>query len=109
MSDRTERINDLTERLADVFLTEADPDNWSGAGVHPTEMDPQTRGARNWDAKNANQVGALLMRTLELRERFAGLPGFKPTGEDDRADANIAKYEREAKRLLDTVSQRRGS
>ena len=29
--DQIARIQDLQERLAEVFLVEADPDNWNGA------------------------------------------------------------------------------
>jgi len=107
--DQQDRVDNLAERLADVFMTEADPDNWTGADQPAAKMTPEIRGARNWDVKNANQVGALLMRTIELRDRISG-GSANPYqgGEDDRAESNIAKYEKEAKRLLESVGARRG-
>lgn len=34
--DQLKSLADLAEKLADVFITEADPENWSGAGKLPT-------------------------------------------------------------------------
>lgn len=108
-SDQLTRIDALTEEIADVFLTESDPKNWNGAGVPAAKMTEKVRGSRNWDVKNANQVGALLMRTLELRERMRGWSADQhKSPADDRADADIARYEAEAKKLLDTMGARRG-
>ncbi len=103
--EQQERINTLAEKVMDVFITEADPENWTGADVAAAEMTPAIRGARNWDMKNANQAGALAMRVLELRDRVAGIVG--QTGEeDDRAEADISKYEKQARTLLDAVGKR---
>ncbi len=102
--DQIEAMDDLAEALADVFASEADPKNWSGAGQAATEMDTATRGARNWDMKNANQSGALLMRVLDLRERLRGVrsenPGDTP---DDRAEHDIAKFEKVARKALERI------
>lgn len=105
--DQAAALDDLSESLMDVFLTEADPGNWTGAGTPANQMTPEVRGARNWDAKNANQVGALMMRALELRDRLKGLA---PSGQqpDDRADSDIAKFEKQARTLLDRVAAKHG-
>lgn len=97
--DQLTQLTDLAESIMDVFVSEADPRNWNGSGMTATEMDPHTRGARNWDVKNANQVGALLSRTLDLKERLQGLGGHTPPGEDD-ADDQIQKAEKLARETL---------
>lgn len=109
--DQEDQIEELSEKLADVFLTEANPDNWTGAGVPATQLDPATRGARNWDMKNANQAGALLLRSLDIRERMKELNEGRTRdweGGDDAAEADIAKFEKQARSLLAEVGQRRG-
>lgn len=102
--DQLEQLNDLGDQLMDVFVSEADPRNWNGAGMAATEMDPQTRGARNWDVKNANQVGALLARTLDLKERLQGLRGGPAMPEDD-ADREIARAEKLARDTLTRIGK----
>lgn len=104
--DQQTRVDELAEKVMDVFITEADPENWTGAGETSTEMTPAVRGARNWDIKNANQAGALMMRLLEIKDRLAGL--LPPSeGSDDRAEADISKYEKQAKKLLESVGRGR--
>ena len=106
--DQVQKIDELAERMVDVFTVEADPANWTGADVPATEMTPEVRGARNWDMKNANQAGALTMRLLDLRDRLRGVAApHNPIGDDD-AEAAISKYEKQAKKLLETVGARRG-
>lgn len=105
MSDDTKlpRLQALCDDLLEVFLVEADPTRWTGAGVDPTEMDPKIRGARNWDMKNANQAGALAARALDLRDRLAGGDGGKPPGTqqiDDAAEHDIARFEKQARDAL---------
>lgn len=106
-SDQAKQLETLAEKVLDVFLTEANPENWTGAQTPADEMNPATRGARNWDMKNANQAGALAMRVLDLKDRVAGLAPAGP-GADDAADADIAKFEKQAKKLLEAVGARRG-
>jgi hypothetical protein len=108
--DQTEKLNDLTGDLMDVFLTEADPTNWTGAGQTQAEMEKETRGARNWDMKNANQAGALLARALDLRDRLQGVtqPNTPPVP-DDAAEADIARFERQAKEMIKQVTEKRSA
>lgn len=106
--DQVKRLGELQQEIAEQFLTAAHPQSWSGAGQDPSSMTPEVRGARNWDVKNANQLGALLVRTMDIADRMAGNlgPAFVPA--DDAADADIAKYERQAKKLLESVGAKRG-
>jgi hypothetical protein len=64
--DQLQMLEDLTEKLADVFITEADPDNWSGAGKLPADMSVEERGNRHWDRKGAMGTGGVLRYTLDL-------------------------------------------
>lgn len=106
-ADQEERLDDLTERLADVFLDTANPDNWSGAGEKPKEMSKETRGNMNWDVKAANQVGLLFARALELKQRIKlAHEGVPPGVPPPDPDLEISRYEREAKRLLDQAAGR---
>jgi hypothetical protein len=97
--DQLKRLDDLAESVMDTFLDAADPSTWTGAGQAADAMDPQTRGARNWDCKNANQIGALVARVLDLKGRIAGENGG-PEKPDDEADADIARFERAAKEAM---------
>lgn len=99
--DQIERLKYLSETIGEVFLDEADPENWSGAGLALSAMDKDTRGGRYWDKKNAIQTGSLLSRVLELSERDQH-NGSSPMPEDD-AEGEIDKYEKKAKDLLNAI------
>ena len=100
--DQEQSLADLTEKLADVFLSEADPGNWNGAGESQAEMTKETRGARNWDMKNANQAGALVMRALEIKARLGGAPAAP----QDEPELDIAKFEKQARELIASAGKR---
>jgi hypothetical protein len=106
--DQLKRLEDMAERVMDEYLQDADPVNWPGSGIPACDMEPSVRGDRNWTVKNANQVGALLMRSLDIKERLKGGDWEKGKPADDQAEADIGRYEKEAKRLLDTMSAKRG-
>jgi hypothetical protein len=97
MKDHSEKIDQLTDELMASFLEAADPAAWSGAGMAPALLDEKQRGARNWDVKNANQIGALAARALQLREALAGRTGGAGETPDDEAAADIARFEKAAK------------
>ena len=101
--DQITRLKELAEEIGEVFLEEADPQNWSGAGQILAEMDKDTRGGRYFDKKNAVQTGSLLARVLDLAERDIG-SGVKTL--DDDADDEIKKYEKKAKELLKGIQSR---
>ncbi|MFT3720420.1 hypothetical protein [Pseudorhodoferax sp.] len=103
-ADQISKLEELAVDLMDVFLNEADPSNWTGAGQAQVKMTKETRGARNWDMKNANQAGALTARAMDLLERVRGVR--RPLEGDDSPEADIAKFEREAKRVLEGMGVR---
>lgn len=111
--DQYLRLQELTEKLTDVFLEEADPDKWPGAGIAPASMDQQTRGDRYWCKKVAAGTITLIMKTASLQGRIqmggaeGGAPDAeeKPEAEDDSLEAEIARAEREAQKMLDEIQK----
>lgn len=106
-TDQITTLDELSEQLMDVFLEEANPDNWSGAGTEARDMKPEVRGSRNWDIKNANQAGALMARALDLRDRLQGIK-HPDSGADDAAEADVRRFEKQAKDLLRRVTEKQG-
>jgi hypothetical protein len=104
--DQLERLQDLAEQIGDVFMEEADPQNWNGAGQPMATLDQETRGNRYWDKKNAIQTGTLLARVLDLRDRDnrPGLPFGKVP--DDDAEKEIKRFEKRAKEMVNAVIAR---
>lgn len=109
--DHEERLAALSERLAEVFLDEADPDAWDGADTPPRQRTKEQRGNRHWELKTANQIGLLFARTLELHARTkAAAPALgTPADPPEDADAEIARHEKEAAALLERIGVRRGA
>lgn len=102
--DQVERLEDLAQEIAEVFIDEADPKNWNGAGKLLNEMDKDERGNRYFDKKNAIQTGSLLARVLDLRDRDKG-HGGAITPEDD-AEKELSKFEKQAKEMVNAVLAR---
>lgn len=102
-ADQIQRLRDLSEALADVFIVEADPANWSGGGL-PRDMSQEERGNRHWDRKGALGTGAVLSHTLNVIKHYEDR---KPAGDapDDGGDLDkaITEAERRAKSALDRV------
>lgn len=107
--DQYERLQALTEKLTDAFLSEADPDVWPGHGVAIAAMDQQTRGDRYWCKKNAAATLSVIIRTNTLvgfiQQRSAagvagGVPAAEQSPEETGLDADIKAAEKEASKLL---------
>lgn len=102
--DQIQRLKDLSESLADVFIVEADPDNWSGGGL-PRDMSQEERGNRHWDRKGALGTGAVLSHTLNVIKHYEDRKpaGEAPDDDDGDLDKAITEAERRAKSALDRV------
>ncbi len=110
--DQFERLQALEEKLADVFIVEAEPEKWPGAGIEARSMDQQTRGDRYWCKRNAVATLSLMQRVASLvgqvQNRGSGTTPPAPTGEGedpskairDEMEAEIQGAEREASKLL---------
>ena len=109
--DQFERLLDLSERLTDVFIDEADPSNWPGSGWKPIELTKEQRGDRYWSKKNAvatiSLVGRIHNLTDSIRKASAG-GGTDPasvTDTEEDIDKEIAAAEKEASKILDSVQK----
>jgi hypothetical protein len=100
--DQIDRLNDIAQRIGEVLLTEADPDNWSGAGIPLRDMDEKVRGNRYWDKKNAIQTGTLLARVIDLAEYDHRAGGGEKLPDHD-VDKDIKRYEKQARELIDAI------
>lgn len=105
--DQYEKLQALTEKLTDAFISEADPDVWPGHGVAIAVMDQQTRGDRYWCKKNAAATLSVIVRTTNLigiiqLRGAAGAPGGVKDQEPEESslDAESKAAEKEALRLL---------
>lgn len=98
--DQLAQLEDLAEKLADVFIIEADPANWTGAGTLPCDMDPQTRGDRHWDRKGAIGTGGVLNTTLNLIKHYGPGGDGEGRGDADDLDKIVHDAERKAKAAL---------
>ena len=94
--DQLQRLQDLSERLADSFLLEADPAEWPGDGKPPTDMTQQERGDRYWAKKNAMATGGVLRFTLDVIGKHSTPGGSTPAEEDTDLDKRIQEAERRA-------------
>jgi hypothetical protein len=104
-TDQYEKLQALSERLTDVFLDEADPEKWPGAGIDLQTMDKTTRGDRYWSKKNAAATVMLIGRVEGLvgsiqRASNVGDGANAVHETEDELDAEIAAAEKEAARLL---------
>jgi len=113
--DQYEKLQQLTEKLTDVFLQEADPDKWPGAALESGTMDQQTRGDRYWCKKNAaatltvimktsNLVSAIQLRSAGGEQGGAAVP--EAEAEHDTLDAEVAAAEKEAMKLMNQAVKR---
>lgn len=106
--DQYERLQALSERLTDVFLDEAEPDNWPGKGMDVAAMDKQTRGDRYWCKKNAVATLSLIDRVGKLTGDIqaassAGAGSAAVVDDDDGLDTEIESAEKEAAKLMDKM------
>lgn len=109
--DQFEKLQLLSEKLTDVFLTEASPDKWPGASVNPDSWDQQTRGDRYWMKKNAAATLSVIMKTVNLvgviqqRGNVVQPEGDSVNDDDGNLDKEIANAEKEANKLLNKLQK----
>lgn len=104
--DQYERLQALEEKLTDVFLGEAEPEAWPGAGLPVATMDKNTRGDRYWCKKNAVATLSLIQRVGTLIGQVQGAgagttpPAVEGDEQQDQLDDEVASAEKEAERLM---------
>lgn len=107
--DQLSKLSELSEHLADVFISEADPENWTGDGVAPRDMTKEERGNRHWDKKNAMATGGVLRYTLDLIKSGQDHEIDSPAEQAERdtdLDKKIVEAEKRAEAALARVMQR---
>lgn len=92
--DQRVRLQDIEERLADVFIEEADPDFW-----------PEERVERYKVKRDATETASLLARTQSLMAAIPGGDRHDPNDQKE-ADALIAKAERRAAVAVERALER---
>jgi len=101
--DQIDRLNELSEKLTDVFLEEADPDQWPGSGKPLADLTMQDRGDRYWSKKNAAATLTVIMKTVNIVGVVQqGKNPADPQSGDDM-DKEIKEAEKEAERLLNKI------
>lgn len=105
--DQIARLEQLSEQLADVFIVEADPENWTAGGVLPKDMSQQQRGDRHWDRKGAIGTGAVLSHVLNVLKSHG--PERDTEGNEkaeDDLDEMIKAAESKARKAVNRVIDR---
>jgi hypothetical protein len=102
--DQITRLRALTEKLADAFLTEADPSLWSGGEQPVAELTTQARGDRYWCKKNAIATAAVLNATLLLIQRDG--TGGGEVDPDHDMDAEVRQAEKDAAAAIKAAKAR---
>jgi hypothetical protein len=101
--DQIQKLKDLSERLADAFIAEADPDDWPGAGMKPSEMTQEERGNRYWCKKDAAATATLLNKVITMQVRpeshISGILGAS-NDDDDQLDKLIKDAEKRGRAQL---------
>lgn len=109
--DQYVRMQDLAEKLTDVVLDEAAPDQWPGAGVPLQNLDRDTRGDRYWCKKNAAATLSLVTKIhslVHMIQRADGDPSDPPAGpdRDGDLDAEMRDAEKAAEKLLAKIAKK---
>lgn len=109
--DQITKLKELSEKLADVVLTDTDPDNWSGNGIAPSLLSQQERGDAYWCRKMAVASLSVLHRVNSLTDparngQNPALDKVAQSHEEKLLDAEISAAEREAGHLLDKMLQK---
>ncbi len=110
-TDQFEKIQQLSEKVADVVIKDLDPSGWVGHGQAPNELSRDLRGDAYWCRKMAAASLSLLVRVTTftnnvLRDNGPQIPGEGEPGapEDDPLDKEIADAEKEADKLINRLT-----
>lgn len=111
--DQFEKLTQLSERLADQALVDADPDNWIGAGKTAAIMTSAERGDALWCRKVGTQTIALLCRVVNLTDAIRQASNTNPGGggaavtdPEEERERMLKEAEGEADRLIREVQKK---
>lgn len=77
--DQRIRLQELSEKLIDVFLAETDPEEWPGAGKTHTQRTREERGDRAWVLKSVGSLASVVRHTAAIE----GLDDAKSSDDED--------------------------
>lgn len=100
--DQLKQLESLQEKLIDVLLVEADPDNWPAAEKLPMDLTRDERGDRYWCKKNASASLSVLnkvMGIIHYKEKPTIQPGTGAAANEE-IESEIIASEREASKIL---------
>lgn len=98
--DQVVILKELAEKLADVFIQEADPANWTAAGVAMSDMTQEERGNRHWDRKGAMGTGGVLKFTMEVAARAEDNAMGMTYDDEADLDAQVQQAQKRAKAAM---------
>jgi hypothetical protein len=111
--NQIDKLTTLHDKLLEVALSDADPDNWVGSGKKPNELTRDERGDAKWCRSLAVQTVALTMQVRRLLENpitggaiVPDQPDAEPKDEGEAVEAEIARYEQAASEVLTRASRR---
>jgi hypothetical protein len=104
--DQLTRLQELSERLADAFILEADPTEWPGDGQSPADLTQEDRGNRYWCKKNAMATGAVLRYVLDVTAKHTDPDNKGAVKDEDDLDAQIKAAEKKAKAAVNKALAR---
>jgi hypothetical protein len=106
-TEQFERMQSLAEKLTDVVIDEANPDEWPGKDTKLIELTRDQRGDRYWCKKNAAATLSLLTKMHSLLG-IVEKRNVDPPDEDEHDDLEdeIKAAEKEATKILKTVQDR---
>jgi hypothetical protein len=105
--DQYLKLRMLSEKIADVAIFDADPDNWVGAGKAAKSLSKTQRGNAYWCRKVALGTISVLMR-VEALAATAGFNAAMNDGEDLSLSEEIANAEAAAAKWLEKEMARTG-
>ncbi|ENT9569148.1 hypothetical protein ACFA6N_002430 [Salmonella enterica] len=105
--DYRTRLTALSDKLTNVVIEEADPDNWSGSKKPVKELTKDERGDRYWDKKNAAASLTLLIKVHSLiGMQSRGTTGENVDDDDFGLAQQVAKAEKEAAAIIERVMKK---
>jgi hypothetical protein len=98
-TDQLARLEALRDRLLEVAISDADPDNWTACGSKPKDMSKDERGDAKWCRSLAVSTVALTMQVQRLMLSQAAGSEVQ-ANEEETVEAEMARYEVAATRVL---------
>lgn len=101
--DQLIRLQALSEKIAEVAIFDADPDNWVGAGKPAKKLTKAARGNAYWCRKVAIGTISVLMRVGAVAN---SVQWSNATKDDTSLNDEIRKAEADAERWLKSEIER---